>query len=412
VEHQRDADRGRRIAAFALAEIDAPLRNALDAPDTRGATADLDWFTYALHRWDLTAANHAGALVAAKAAAAQLDGLTARLAGRWEHAPLLVDGMIARAVHRTDCFAYDDASALMSAVARYYADLSGLFHDALPAVFPERIRSRTRGEALGTRLQAETYAGLRDPKRFEVARRLSDEALDELIADDDKARQRQYRCQLETFAGDYASAREHLAASLGVAPTHAAIGDAIAAITHPVAQGFALLHWLRLGRAVSMSPSAEREELMAALNTSKALRLPWLTGAHDDYPVHGILRQAAVLHALQGSAKEALGCLSLLRRARATLVLGTIGLAATVEVGGLLWARQRPDAQRLLDNKDRERPGALQQLESIGREARDGVPELWSVFASWEGAVRGVLKGVVVREPRDVLLGLAREVPY
>lgn len=411
IEHQRSLEDGRKLAAFLLQEVEAPLRKQLEGA---GAARSLDWFTYALHRWMLTASNHLGDLVGAKSAAAKLDGLTPALANRWEHASLLMQGLIAQAVHRTDCFAYDDVSARMKLVAGYYRDLAGLFSDAMPSVFPERIRSTARGEALGTWLQNETYAALRDPSRLDMARQLSDEAIAEFSADDDKARQRQYRCHLETVAGNFAPARELLAQSLGLpSTTHDAIGKAIAGLGDPFAQGFALLHWLRLGRAASMFLGAERDAFLAAVKASRALELSWLTGSFDDYPVHGILRHAAGIHAILGAPKDALGCLTHLRRARAGLVFSTVVLAATVEVAGLLWAKHHGDAERLLDSKDKERPGALQLLQTLGHEARDSVPELWAVVAPWEPAIRGVLSsGAAPRDPKDTLLGLTRAIPY
>jgi hypothetical protein len=156
----------------------------------------------------------------------------------------------------------------------------------------------------------------------------------------------------------------------------------------------------------------ERDDFLAAIRTSNALGLAWCTGGHADYPAHGILRQAAVLEAGAGAGKAALERLARLRRARAGMVLSTIVLAATVEVAGLLLARDRLDAVRLLDNeKDDQRPGALQLLEALDRSARESVPELWGVFAPWRAAIEEVLGGSS-RDPRGVLLGLARAVPY
>ncbi|WP_437621520.1 hypothetical protein [Sorangium sp. So ce1151] len=411
IEHQRSLADGRKLAAFLAQEVEAPLRKRLEAA---GSASALDWFTYALHRWTLTANNHLGDLIRAKSAAVKLDQLTSALTHRWEHSPLLIQGMIAQAVHRTDCFAFDDASARMKLVAGYYRELSGLFSAAMPDVFPDRIRSNARGEALGTWLQSEMYAGLRDATRLNVARQLSDEAIAEFATDDDKARQRQYRCHIETLAGVFAAAREFLAQSLGLASTtHDAIGKAIVGLENPHAQGFALLHWLRLGRAASMFLGAERDDFLAAVRAWKIFGLRWLTGGFDDYPVHGILRQAAGIHAILNAPGDVLGSLTHLRQARAGLVLSTIVLASTVEVAGLLWAKHRKDAERFLDNKDKQRPGALQLLQALGHEARDGVPELWAVFESWEPTIRRVLTGGAVQhDPREVLLGLARVVPY
>lgn len=410
IEHHRALKEGRLLASFLLQQVEAPLRALLEAT---GRASELDWFCYALHRWTLTADNHLGDLVGGRVTVGKLDALTPSLAQRWEHVPLLMQGLIAQAVHRTDCFAYDDASARMKVVSGYYGELSGLFSTLMPEVFPETIRSNPRAEALGTWAQTETYAALREPKRLVTARDISEDAIAEFSSDDDRARQWQYRSHLETIAGDFAEARKYLAKSLGLQVyTHDAIGGAIAALREPRLQGFPLLHWLRLGRAGAML-AGEREEFFAALKVHKTFSSPWLTGGFDDYPVHGILRQAAVIHALQGLVSEVMGSLTHLRRASSGLVLSTIVLSATVEVAGLLWAKHRPGALALLDGKDKDKPGALQQLQALSHAAKEGVPELWVVFEPWEGVIRSVLGGNLAgRDPKDVLLGLTRVVPY
>lgn len=411
IEHQRAVEGGRLLAAFLLQEVAAPLSTQLDSGSSAG---EIDWFTYALHRWRLAADNHLGDLVDGRMAAAELDALTPVLAQRWEHASLLMQGLIAQAVHRTDCFAYDDVAARMKVVTGYYGELSGLFSAVMPEVFPERIRSHARAEALGTWVQNETYAGLRDPKRLDLARTLSEEAIAEFTTEDDRARQRQYRSHLETVAGNFPAAREQLARSLSLDVfTHHALGNAIVALGKSSAQGFALLHWLRLGRAAAAAPGSERDDFFAALKASKVFELGWLKGGFDGYPVHGILRQAAAIHAIQGSVNEALGSLTHLRRARPGMVLATIVVAATVEVAALLWAKQRASAGQLLDNKDKQRPGALQQLQALKDVAKTGVPELWAVFEPWEPAIRAALGGGAGQpDPKDALLGLTRVVPY
>ena len=411
IEHRRALEEGRMLATFLLRELDAPLGALIDVGSSAG---EADWFTYALHRWTLTASNHLGDLVVGRSAVKQLDALTPALAQRWEHVSLLMQGLTAQAVHYTDCFSYDEAAARMKVVATYYRELSGLFSTVMPTVFPEQIRSDARAAAVGTWVQIETYAGLRDPKRLDLARALNDEAIAELSTEDDRTRQRQYRSHVETVAGNFAEAREQLGRSLGLDVfTHDALGKAIVAIANPFTQGFALLHWMRLGRAAAMFVGAEREAFLAAVTAAKIVDVSWLAGEQEDYPAHGILRQDAVVQAIQGSIKDAIGSLTRLRRARRGLVLSTIVLAATVEVAAILWAKNRKDAELLLDNKEPNRLGALQQLQALGHAAKDGVPELWSVFAPWEAAIRGVLgDNAGQRDPRDVLIGLARVVPY
>src|SRR5690606_35376739 len=121
------------------------------------------------------------------------------LAGQWEHATLLMRGLVAQGVHLTDCFEHDAASSRMEVAAKYYGELGSLFHVILPDVFPERVRSDLHGRALGTWLQSEVLGSLSqaDASRLDRARQMSDIAIDEFPAEADKERQFQYRSQLE-----------------------------------------------------------------------------------------------------------------------------------------------------------------------------------------------------------------------
>ena len=81
-------------------------------------------------------------------------------------------------------------------------------------------------------------------------------------------------------------------------------------------------------------------------------------------------------------------------------------------LAALLWAKHRAEAEKLLDSKDKDHPGALQQLQALGHAAKEGVPELWAVFAPWDATTRATLGGgASQRDPQDALLGLARVVP-
>ena len=166
IEQQRSLEVGRRLARWLLTEAEPPLRRAVTASEQ----PSLDWFAYALHTWALTACNHLGDLRDARRETEFMERLLPSLAGRWEHATLLMRGLVAQAVHQTDCFDHAAASARMTVVAGYYGQLGELFHAALPAVFPERVRSDLHGRALGTWLQSEILAGLREPARLEAAR--------------------------------------------------------------------------------------------------------------------------------------------------------------------------------------------------------------------------------------------------
>ena len=68
-----------------------------------------------------------------------IDSILPNIAGRWEHASLLIEGLIAYAVHSTDCLDYDRVCGQMKLAAGYYEGLADLFTDACPGVFPKAI---------------------------------------------------------------------------------------------------------------------------------------------------------------------------------------------------------------------------------------------------------------------------------
>jgi hypothetical protein len=412
IELQRSSELGFRLARWLLVEVEQPLRQQLSDV---AAGKDLDWFAYALHTWALTASNHRGALGDAAAEAKALEGLIPTLAGQWEHATLLMRGLVAEAVHRTDCFDYDAVCARMGIVADYYCQLGELFNAALPEIFPIRVRSDLCGRVLGTWLQSEIFAGLQDPQRLVTARRLSERAIDEFPAEADKERQYQYRSQLETAAGCFDEARKYLARGLRIKEaSHAALAEAITSLGDQakMVQGFALLHWLRLGVTAIMNGAAEESAgFLAAVTTSGLLEGPWCRGELTDYPVHGILRRVAVVRAVRretGAALSALERLGEILEGDPTerVVLQALRLAAHAEVASLLPQGKR--ARRCLDNPAPGAPGLLQLLEEMAARTQETLPSVWRMFERWPPAVVQALRAETAEAGRAELLRLAR----
>jgi hypothetical protein len=420
IEVRRDVDLGYRLCTWLLDEVAAPLGGLLaGGPEARS----LDWFAYALHTWALTAANHRGALRDARRHLAGLQQLVPSLAGQWEHATLLMRGLVAEAVHLTDCFDHDAASARMKLVANYYGELGALFPVVLPGVFPGRVRSDLHGRALGTWLQSETLAGLcrEDPARLDGARALSERAIDEFPAEADKERQYQYRCQLETAAGDFAAARRYLARSLRLADdSHEALASAVAALGEQsvFAEGFAQLHWFRLGVTACLDGREdEGGAFLAALDRAGALGWCWSRAdGPEDYPAHGILRRVAVVHGLRGEAGPAVDSLRrlahLLSGGQAEhFVLQTARLAAHAETAAVLASRHAKVARRLLDSTATECPGLGPLLAWLQGQTAADFPGIWRTFADWPPAVEAALRGDQ-QAGAARLARLARQVSY
>jgi hypothetical protein len=421
IELQRLPETGYRLTRWLQAEVNKPLKERLEGTED---APTLDWFTYALHTWGLTASNHRGALEDARRDAEELKQLAPSLAGQWEHASLLLRGMVAESVHLTDCFDHSAASSRMELVVSYYAQLGDLFQAALPTVFPDRIRSDLCGRALGTWLQSEIFAGLQDPRRLPAARDLSDRAIDEFTSERDKARQYQYRCHLETAAGCYPEARTYLALSLGVVDTsHASISASITRIgeTRSGDQGFPLLHWLRIGAtAVLNRVEEEQEKFLATIADSSILDSPWCRGeATTEYPVHGILRYAAITRTARDESTAALTLLTrlheLTRQGQTRrVILRAVQLAAHAEVGTMLWERGRAkQARALLESGVPKLPSLRELLPDFERETREPFPLLWRVFAPWsETLSKGLGIGAPAEAARETLRRMASAIGY
>jgi hypothetical protein len=418
---QRDLDLGIKLARWLLRKVEAPLRERL-----RERAHELDWFTYALHLWALTACNHKGALIDAKEEVAGIERLLPSLAGQWEHLTLLTEGLIARAVQQTDCFEFAEASAQMESIAERYEHLAKLFSGSLPDQFQQEIHSDLRAKALGTWLQSEILDGFKNNERLASARRLSDAAISEFHNRIDKERQYQYRCQLETLAGNFATAREFLAWSLHAPASHSAIADAIQRLAHePVEQGFALMHWLRLGSALLLAESfeavEEAKQFQAALERSILLDSSWCMGRYANYPAHSILRRLAVIQAVQSRDEQALQSLATLRRLAPVesghIVLCTILLAAQAELAALFWDRKQETARRLVYAPDGDEPGIKQLTALISSRAQrlfPGVIRLADTFATRIDDVLGMNEGTASagRSQRTQLLELGQLVRY
>lgn len=412
IDLQRSLDIGSHLVQWLQTEIYQPLVTEL-----KNQKSTLDWFNYALHFWALTAYNHQGNLIAARKEANKLDGLIPALAGQWEYVTLLMKGLVAEGVHRTDCFEYNETATKMELVANYYQEVSSLFTVAFPDVFPEQIRSQLRGEALGTWLQAEIYAGATEPSRLNKARELSDICIAEFTNPGDRQIQYQYRCHLETLAGNFAQAREYLVQSFGTEDnSHSAISQHIKKL-EGFSQGFALLHWLRLGTIAYLDDNlAEWSQFIQAFKQAKLQYNLWCQGQQSDsYPTHGILRRVALIEAIEGRFNiAALGNLRNLEPIpKEELVLGLIQCAAYAEVASFWWETNNIMARKRLDCKERDNLGLKQLLEILADKSANLFPQIEQLTKSWLIAIDEILsKGVKNTEVKSKLLKLGKEVSY
>jgi hypothetical protein len=405
---KRSVDLGYLIANWLQQNVEAALRKKMSRV---GKEAEIDWFSFALNYWALSASNHRGNLHHARGSAQELANLEPRLEGRWEHFPLLLEGCVALSVHETDAWEFASAARRMDAVVAQYDELGEL----LPST-KVRMRSELKAKALGTRLQVEI---LRNDGNADLARKLSDAAIDEFSSLDDKDRQYQYRSHLECLTGEFAASRGYLARSLHLNDdAHRSIAQGLVGLgDNSIGQGFALLHWLRIG-AVSYL-AGEREEFRSfaeAFAGSGLMKGAWCSGLAKGYPVHSILRRVAVIQGAMGNFAAAATALDMLGHrtgagsGQPTLVL--IQMAAMAEVGASFGGETADEYQGLFDCAEMNRPGMRQLAELVEQESAE--------FPAMSGLGKSCLKLVeeiqtapaVDASARTALLEWAQQVRY
>jgi tetratricopeptide (TPR) repeat protein len=425
IGQQRLPEKGYELATWLQNYIALPLRQKFTniVPEE---SSTLDWFEYSLHRWALTAANHRGALIKAATEVQAMKHLEPSLATQWERAPLLMEGFIVQAVHQMDCFDFEHASSQIKLITESLKSHSKLLNEHLITNLPNQIHFDLRGKALGTLVQSETLAYLTEPNssRLAQARAYSDEAIAEFSSAYDRVRQYQYRCQLETVAGNFDEARQYLSRSLSPNELpdleHTQIANAIENLADTRwIQGFALLHWLRLGAAIGLNGSeSDRQGIWYALDNSNLLDSYWCERKNLEYPVHSILRYVALIQAVRGNWDQALLALNKLHEidpiSSEYLVLGTILLAAQTEIAALLWEKDQKLAQDLIDNNNPNMYGAKQLLLQIQEKSANQLRGTSTILESWTQRINELLADneIPSEQVKDKLLELSRMIGY
>lgn len=370
----------------------------------------VDTFEFGVRRRALSAANHQGAPERALTELRALAALRERVGGQLEALAEEVEARLAEAVFHTDVAAWDRVDTLLSPVIAFFDHVTDLFQGEETPV--SAARSELRGKALGTLLQARIYRSGGRQDDMAEARKLSDRALQEFSAPHDLARQQQYRCLLETIAGDLPAAREWLGRSLGLdAPDDAALAATIAGLQGH-AQGFALLHWTRLGARLAFDGAlAERDGFRQTFAAAGLSSNPWLVSPEaNEYPAHGIRRYVAACAAAWGDLDLARSCLArgrelqALERKQAVLALMQIG--GQLEVAAHTLLRDPRVAKKLLS--DSEGAEAIARLRASF--ASNGFEAITDRLDRWGAVVRRVLEGELEGEAaRAALLGCGRE---
>ncbi len=410
VNQQRSLGLGYKLVQWLLEKVARPLADQLESEDI-----SLSWFSYALHFWALTICNHQGNINKAREEATKLTELRPKLANEWEKVPLLMEGLVAEAVHHTDCWEYYEAVKCMHTVVKYYSHTSKSFADALSTVFPRRVRSQLGAKALGTWLQAEIHASSFLPHRLAQAQKISDACIYEFSDLGDRQRQYQYRAKLETVAGDYQTARKYLAKSLNLSDiSHHAIAETIKTLD-TVPKGFALLHWLRLGTTAYLSDNiSEWSEFESAWDKSGLFKSNWCQGRHSThYPTHGILRRVALIRVIQNKPNPAMRRLQDLNPISTdNLVLAAIQVATYAEVAALNWQKYPDAARKLIDSCDNDFVGIVQLIQTLSAKSQNIFPQFYGLTELWSEYIEPALNGDSEDKVKGNLLKIGTTVNY
>lgn len=419
IGQQRLNEAGYLLAQWLIENAAKPLQVALKNFDEERT---LDWFAYSLRRWALTAANHRGALLDAEIELREMRKLQPSLATQWERTPLLMEGSIAQAVHQTDCFEFDEAAKQMKWIADSLKLQTDSFTRLLPQVVTEPIRYDACAKALGTWAQCLTLSGFKNSSIAE-ARRISDEAIEEFSSANDKSRQYQYRCHLETIAGDFAAARHFLVKSFNPKGNEDASNARIKnllknAVNKNMDYRFALQHWLRIGaRACHTAAIEERDNFLQALKTSNLLESRWCSGREASWPAHSILRSVAVIHAVQGNIQAALDILGKQQAITPIdenhLVLPMMALAADAEVSALIWKCNESIARKLLNGSVDDVQGVRKIINAMFAAKAEQFPAIKVMLNLWRQEIDKIFNiKINASETNLILLNLASEIRY
>jgi hypothetical protein len=422
VGHQRLAERGYRLAQWLLTNVVHPIRRELRSDVERDT---IDWFEYGVRRWALTAANHDGKLFDGEKEVQAMRQLSRSLARQWERAPILFDGLIAQAVHLTDAFDFDRVSNDMRLVTQSLETQSDLFSNYQADAFPDPIKFDLRGKALGTLVQTEMLKGFLTVERLQETRQLSDAAIAEFTDPKDRARQYQYRCHLETIAGDFSEARRYLVWSIRKAPTaetdlsHIAIGRLLNQPSDDPQwlQDFTVSHWLRLGARICLSESPECERFITAYQASNLFNTYAKVSTLSDFPIHNILRFLSVIEASQQRFDAALAALERLHNldpiGKNEFVMALILISAQAEVAALLWASDSQTAMSLVDNESSELPGLKQLLNRLKSVGIATFQQLANLIDSWDAKLNELrIAALAPAAAKTTLLSIAAAVRY
>jgi hypothetical protein len=306
------------------------------------------WVRLGIATASLTACNHSGDLALGRLNLQLIDNLIPNIAGRWEYASDLMHSIVVQAVHLIDGFEHEVACDKLRLVVGYYQGLGELFDSAYPGLFPELVRSKFCGDALGTMVQAQIGLILQGKTTVDEARLTSKMAVEQFSDEADRKRQFQCRSEIDCIAGEWDAARKNLMLAIGAARAdHDSLSKCIAELDAE-SRAFPLLHWTRIGGMAAIADA--KDELVSFLAAWNVSGLDsYIQKELSTYPAHGILRRVAGVYAACGRYTKMVESIRTLRQVvlvNPTPLLRLIETASVLQAAGLAG---RTDPQQMMN---------------------------------------------------------------
>lgn len=362
------------------------------------------WFRLGIAIAALTACNHGGDLAQGRQHLILIDKLVPEIAGRWEYASDLMRSIVVQAVHLNDCFEHEAVAKKLGLVAEYYQGLGQLFDSAYPGFFPDVVRSKVCGEALGTMLQAQIFLMLQEKATAGETRLTSERAIEQFSDEADRKRQFQYRSEIECIAGEWDASRRYLMRGIG-APNadHSSLAKYIAELD-PSYRVFPLLHWTRIGGMSAIANAKDEfNTFLAAWNASGLDS--YIQKKLSTYPAHGILRRMAGVYAASGNFPKAIETVRTLRavvQVNPTPLFLLIDAAGVMQAAGLAGRLDLEQMRRLIEGGKDDEPVET-ALQKIVRDAQQSQGQLVEIAQHFLRVVKEDLNPAILIRTAQVI---------
>lgn len=391
-------------------QVLVPLQDLLQDKD--GGIVDLIQLLVASER--LAIANHQGHVATVDHVLVTGEKFATKLASRLEHIDAILSYLNRRAVYLNNAYDFQGSIHLIDSLIRFYEEILTLYPVVLPETFPAELKSKTLGKLYGSKLQALTMAGRKDPNLYDQARETSDKAFREFSSREDLQRQHLYRCQLELAMGNVQEAWKHLV--LGAVDADETISP------HELAsdlradrdgrRAYVLAHYCKMMAALSLQPNCSLPdfglELGQAWEQNDLDNHSYLLSNPQGHPAEIIYWSLGTYDLLNNRIRRGLErqkkAVEICFQDQDSLTMHTIGLGILVEQAAILLRLEHKEHEEALKR-------ALYRVQRFLE--TPGLPKsIKTYFGHWPRVIQAVNSKRDPTHGADKLFSLVREVPY